>query len=247
MRPLPVGLELRYIEALVAIESICNDSKDCEHEMGALDKFLETLPETFDATSLLDPNVEAIESKLYDGSTIYKYFPSSRRTFFTKPQVRFSPREALNDPFEMSRRWHEISTEALRAYVKDKLNSSLPAAFSSNDLLVSMLAEEMLEKGHILTPEQKQQAQDILESEPGQIFLKSQLIVAQQALLPVVDIIFSQLEATFDQVVNDVVSSSGVLCLTEDALNQQMWAHYADQGKGFVVGFDARHSFFYAP
>jgi Protein of unknown function (DUF2971) len=212
--------------------------------MGALDKFFETLPETFDATSLLDPDVEAIESRLYDKSTIYKYFPSSRRTFFTKPQVRFSPRQALNDPFEMSRRWHEISTEGLRAYVKDKLNSSLPAAFSSKDLLISRLAEEMQDKGQVLTPEQKQQALDILESEAGQAFLKNQLIIAQHALPPVVDVIFSQLEATFDQVVNNVTSSTGVLCLTEDALNQQMWAHYADQGKGFVVGLDPRHSFF---
>ncbi len=144
----------------------------------------------------------------------------------------------------MSRRWHEISTEGLRAYVKDKLNSSLPAALSNTDLHVSVLAEEMLEKGHVLTSEQKQQAQDILESEAGQIFLKNQLIVAQQVLTPVVDIVFSQLETKFDQVVSDVVSSSGVLCLTEDALNQQMGAHYADQGKGFVVGFDPHHSFF---
>jgi len=66
--------------------------------MGALDKFLDTLPETFDAASLLDPDVEAIESTLYDRPTIYKYFPSPRRTFFAKPQLRFSPREALNDP-----------------------------------------------------------------------------------------------------------------------------------------------------
>jgi hypothetical protein len=95
--------------------------------MGALDKFLEKLPETFDPTNLFDPDVEAIESKIYDKSTIYKYFPSSRRAFFTKPQVRFSPREALNDPFEMSRRWREITTEGLKAYVKDKLNASLPA------------------------------------------------------------------------------------------------------------------------
>jgi hypothetical protein len=207
-------------------------------------KFLEKLPETFDLTNLLDPDVEAIENKIYEKSAIYKYFPSSRRTFFTKPQVRFSPRQALNDPFEMSRRWREISTEGLRDYVKDKLNASLPAAFSNKDLLVSILGEGLLEKGHVLTPEQKQHAEDILESEHGRLFLKNQLIVAQQALLPVVDIIFSQLEATFDQVVNNVVSSSGVLCLSEDALSQQMWAHYADQGKGFVVGFNARHPFF---
>jgi hypothetical protein len=82
--------------------------------MGALDQFFDALPETFDATSLLDADVEAIESRLYDQATAYKYFPFARRTFFIKSQFRFSPREALNDPFEMSRRWREISTEGLR-------------------------------------------------------------------------------------------------------------------------------------
>jgi hypothetical protein len=83
-----------------------------------------------------------------------------------------------------------------------------------------------------------------LESEVGQTFWKNQLAVAQQILPPMVDNVFSNLEATFDQLVNNVVASMGVLCLSEDALNQQMWTHYADQGKGFVVGFNARHPFF---
>jgi Protein of unknown function (DUF2971) len=213
-------------------------------KMDALDKFFEKLPDTFDPTKMFDADVEAIENKLYDRSTIYKYFPKSRRAFFQKPQVRFSPREALNDPFEMSRRWREISTEGLRAYVKDKLSATLPVVFSNKELLASMLAEDLLEKGHVLTPEQSRNAQNILESEAGQLFWKNQLADAQQILPPMVDIIFSNLETKFDQVVNDVVSSMGVLCLSEDALNQQMWTHYADQGKGFVVGFNARHPFF---
>jgi hypothetical protein len=212
--------------------------------MGALDKFFEKLPETFDVAKLLDPDVEAIENKLYDKSTIYKYFPYQRRSFFSKPQVRFSPREALNDPFEMSRRWREISTDGIRAYIKDKLSVSLPAAFASKDLLVSMLAEDLLEKGQVLTPEQKQQVEAILAREQGRLFIQNQLVVAQHALPSIVDVIFSQLEATFDDVVNNAISLSGVLCLTEDAHNQQMWAHYADQGKGFVVGLNPRHSFF---
>src|SRR4051812_42615032 len=107
-----------------------------------------------------------------------------------------------------------------------------------------MLAEEMLEKGQVLSLKQKHQAEAILASEPGRLFIQNQLLVAQQAVLPFVDVIFSQVEATFDKIVDNVVSSSGVLCLTEDAHNQQMWAHYADQGKGFVVGFNPHHPFF---
>jgi len=212
--------------------------------MGALDKFFEALPETFDVTKLLEPNVEAIENTIYNGSTVYKYFPSLRRSFFAKPQIRFSPREALNDEFEMSRRWREISAHGIRAFINDKLSVSLPAAFANKDLLVSMLAENLLENGQVLTPEQKQQVEVILVSEQGRLFIQNQLVIAQQALLPVVDAIFTQFEANFDTVVNDAISPMGVFCVTEDALNEQMWAHYADQGKGFVVGFNAQHSFF---
>lgn len=36
----------------------------------------------------------------------------------------------------------------------------------------------------------------------------------------------------------------GVLSLTEDPLNELMWAHYADSHKGFVVGLDTQSEFF---
>jgi hypothetical protein len=110
--------------------------------MGALDDFMDTLPDTFDMTALLDPDVEAIESTVYSKSTIYKYYPAVRVGFFEKPQVRFSPREALNDPSEMTRRWRETSADGLKKYVTDRLNVSIPAAFANKDLLISMLAEE---------------------------------------------------------------------------------------------------------
>ncbi len=121
----------------------------------------------------------------------------------------------------------------------------MPAAFASKELIMSMLVENLQENGQVLTPAQREQAEAILASEQGKRFMENQLVVAQQALPPIVDLIFNQLEANFDTVVNDVISPMGVFCVTEDARNQQMWAHYADQGRGFVVGFDAQHPFFY--
>jgi DUF2971 family protein len=37
----------------------------------------------------------------------------------------------------------------------------------------------------------------------------------------------------------------GVLSLAADPLNLLMWSHYADEHKGFVLEFDARHPFFH--
>jgi hypothetical protein len=39
-------------------------------------------------------------------------------------------------------------------------------------------------------------------------------------------------------------SQLGVLCLTEQPNNHLMWVHYAQNHSGFVLGFDARASFF---
>jgi hypothetical protein len=38
----------------------------------------------------------------------------------------------------------------------------------------------------------------------------------------------------------------GVFCLTEAADSDQMWAEYAGNGKGFVIGFDPNHARFWA-
>lgn len=36
----------------------------------------------------------------------------------------------------------------------------------------------------------------------------------------------------------------GILCLTDNPLNQLMWAHYANEHKGLVLEFDVTHKFF---
>jgi hypothetical protein len=107
-----------------------------------------------------------------------------------------------------------------------------------------MLAEEFIEKGQTLTDAQTMLVDNFLESKAGQDFLSNQLNVGQGMVLPAVDTVFSKSEAEFDQIVNNVVSSTGVLSLTEDALNDRMWTCYADRGKGFVVGMNSQHPFF---
>ena len=212
--------------------------------MGALDRFLEKLPDTFDLTTLFDSGVEVIESTIYPNSTVYKYFPAERRSFFIKPQLRFSPREALNDPFEMTRRWREVRAEGFRRYVQERLESTIPAAMQNKSLLLEMLVEEFSEHGQVMTDAQRGAAEKILESIAGREFLKKQTVLAQTMFPLVVDGVFSQLEGRLDEIAENLVSAMGVLSLTEDPFNHQMWAHYADQGRGFVVGLNSGNAFF---
>jgi hypothetical protein len=115
--------------------------------MGALEKYLQQVPDTFDISNLLDADVEEIESAVYSAPLIYKYFPQSRRSFFERPQVRFSQRMALNDPFEMSVRWKQISTDGLRTYINSRLEQTLPRVLSNTELLIEMVRENFTENG----------------------------------------------------------------------------------------------------
>ena len=116
--------------------------------MGVLERYLEKFPDTFDPTGIFDPDVENIESDRYCEPLIYKYFPSERRAFFTTPQFRFSQREVLNDPFEMSRRWNTAKADGLKTHLRDRLAALLPNILSDGDLQVELFREQLEETGH---------------------------------------------------------------------------------------------------
>jgi hypothetical protein len=212
--------------------------------MGALEKYLDQLPDTFDASQLLDPDVEKFEGTVYTSPLIYKYYSPARRSFFERPQVRFSQREALNDPFEMSRRWNEISADGLRRHVSERLQSTLPKLFLNNNYLIDSLKEHFESEGNALSSAQEIQLSHFLKSDAGKSLISRQLTAAQALMIPAVDYVFSRIETEFQQLVDNVVSKFGILSLTEDPLSQLMWAHYASRGAGFVIGFDAHNSFF---
>jgi hypothetical protein len=46
------------------------------------------------------------------------------------------------------------------------------------------------------------------------------------------------------QMVNTLSQSLGVLCLTTSPCNPLMWAHYGDEHRGFVIGYDVVDEFF---
>lgn len=213
--------------------------------MGALEDFLETLPDTFDVSQLLDPDVDKIESDVHTAPIIYKYLASSRRPqFFKRPQFRFSQREALNDPLEMSTRWNAISTAGLRQYLDHRLHESLPKTFLNSELQVQIFAEEAKKQGMLLSAEQSALVAELLRSDAGKAFQEQQLAQIMALVPLIIDRVFSEIETNFQTLTDNVIGKLGVLSLTEDPLNAQMWAHYASGGAGFVVGLDAHHSFF---
>jgi hypothetical protein len=214
--------------------------------LGLAEKYISGIPDQFDLSSLFDPDVERIEKTKYAADAIYKYFPPVRRGFFSRPQVRFSQKEVLNDPFEMSRRWKEARDIGLREYIETGLKHVLPRVFTDKDVLLERFAEHgEKELGRKITRNERRQLESILTSPTGQTFIQSQLVQAQRLIGPLLDITFARLEADFDKLMEEILAKDGILSLTEDHLNEVMWAHYAENFAGFVVGFDCTNDFFF--
>ncbi|RTL50855.1 MAG: DUF2971 domain-containing protein [Bradyrhizobiaceae bacterium] len=213
--------------------------------MTALERFLDEFGNSFDVSQILDSDVEVIESIRYPNPVIYKYYSSARSGFFSRPQIRFSPREALNDPFEMSRKWKNISADKIRDGLKVSLAESLSATFSNPVLLAEMFNEEQAVQGSPLSESQVSLVRSFLESEQGKAFLERQFKLAAPLVEPMLEHVFAKIESQLEQLLDGTVSKIGVLSLSEDGLSDLMWAHYGECGKGFVVGLKYTDAFFH--
>jgi hypothetical protein len=211
--------------------------------VSVLDDYLDTLPNV-DVSALFNADVEAIEAVNYTNPLVYKYYGARRRPFFERPLLRFSQRESLNDPLEMSQRWKTISTDGLRTCVRADLREKLSEISDNSDLLLKLFQEKSANEGMSLSFSMIAQAQKKLRSAAGRRSVAKQFIETQEVLDRMVDQVFSMIEDQFETLVEGVLSRLGVLSLTEDPLNEQMWAHYADGGRGFIIGLDAHHQFF---
>jgi hypothetical protein len=214
--------------------------------MGALERYLDPLLKDLDVSGLLDPDVESIESDVCTAPVVYKYFSSQRRSFFQKPQLRFTQREALNDPFEMSRRWKAASGDGLKSLVEFHLKSTFPKVLSDKELQKEIFREHVSENGNVLSGLEQEQLEVLIASDAFTSYLEHLSKQANAHAAGLLDMIFSKFESEFDSTVATVVNKMGILSLAEDPLNQPMWAHYAESGSGFVAGFDAQHDFFFS-
>lgn len=146
---------------------------------------------------------------------LYKYFPIERRDLLESQLVRFTQPGDFNDPFELHPSYDLMSKADIAA---------LPEA----------PGQEGSEgpKMRLLTPEVMQAMfASVLPGLQKQIAMRSD----QQGAFSIDNNLLAQ--ATFD-------SKFGILCLTEIPDSLLMWAHYANNHRGFVIQFDETHEFF---
>ena len=150
---------------------------------------------------------------------LYKYLQRARLDVLKAKKIRFTQPGDFNDPFEFRPRIQSVASEEhVRAYVEDNFEQ---------------LVEQQLDKYGALI------------KAPPQPALK-ELLYQQKARIPE---LFRLLEPPMIAKVSSLLDGAlnqnvGVLCLSEVRDSILMWGHYAENHRGFVVGFDSKHPFF---
>lgn len=170
--------------------------------------------------------------------SIFKYFTEDRIDLLQNGLIKFSPPKEFNDPFETfpnfkSMAPHQAIDEFFESFdsepgyyeeilkdclAKDPRFQQLPDPYKK---LMAGIAEKRLEANR---PEMSKQVKDFGSSAMKfQGKLKTLMV---ETTLKAFNLSFA------------------ILCLTEKKDNLLMWAHYANNHKGFVLEFFPNHSFF---
>lgn len=154
--------------------------------------------------------------------SIYKYVVPERVDVLEEALIRFTQPAELNDLFEFRPNIGEVK---------------LADISSENE--VDKIIDINLKKKYQRLPEETRKR--ISYGELVSAYNKEFRSRISSRLEEVLGILIPDV---FAVVMEKVSQSVGVLSMTSDPVSPVMWAHYADQNRGFVFEFDAGHSFF---
>ena len=150
---------------------------------------------------------------------LYKYLPPTRVAVLQRRTIRFTQPCDFNDPFEFR---PFIGSAASDGHVKEHIEANFARQFE----------EEVTRHPELRRLAPAAVIAEVMESlkaqAPGLVRLAEPHLLAKVS--PLIDEAFNR--------------SDGVLCFSEVRDSTLRWAHYTESHRGFVVGFDADHSFF---
>jgi hypothetical protein len=154
-------------------------------------------------------------------SSMFKYFGPERLDVLKGCMVRYSPLGAFNDPFEgrpeiLSVTSPQQAKETFQAVIPEAIKEALDSVPPELKALIPLPMLETLMREQMVAKE-------------------SEILVALQSFTPKISQLMS---STFDK-------SLGAFCLSEVPDSLLMWSHYGASHAGFVLEFDARHTYFH--
>lgn len=206
----------------------------------ALEAFHAAHVNSFDLSVLFSDETKRLEEE-FAGTSVYKYYGEARRGFFKLPQLRFTQKSGLNDPFELTRRWEQFGSPPTRELLTNYVRDPVMAMMRSPDLILELFCERLTEMG---VPFDRNFMAARLKSPEGQLFMAEQAQQTEVMIALVMRTMLDQMSDNSDALVDDLVQKMGIFSVSSSGLSQPMWGLYASSGAGFVVKFHARHDFF---
>ncbi len=133
--------------------------------------------------------------------------------------IRFTQYGDFNDPFELNPNIDKLSEEdEIRKLVEKDFVKLIKEEYEKNPLIKTFISKEVF-----------------IQIAKGKEEAIKNLVVGMEP--KVVQMLPGMLQKTTN-------SLMGALSLSEVYDHELMWSHYADEHRGFVIGFDSTHDFF---
>jgi hypothetical protein len=176
--------------------------------------------------------------------SLYKYLTPDRIDVVQNRFIRFTQHMALNDPFEMKPFFELLAEDAIvKRLVCSGGEETWNAGFSLGYSMSSMVFDEI--KKYFPDESSKRAIEEIRNDLPSYQFLKEQTRQEHPAFVDgLVELAKQRMPELRNVIFTRFNESVGVLSLTQKRDDILMWAHYAQNNKGFVIEFDDTHEFF---
>lgn len=150
---------------------------------------------------------------------LYKYLSQTRIDVIEKNMIRFTQYGDFNDPFELNPNIDKLAEEdEIKNLVGKNFAKLIEEEYDKNAIISAFISKENFI--HLARNKEESIKNLVVDIEPY---------------------IASLLPNMLQQTTNSLL---GALSLSEICDHELMWSHYADEHKGYVIGFDSSHSFF---
>lgn len=160
---------------------------------------------------------------------LYKYMPSSRDSFFRRPQLRFTPSDRFTSLYEcVPKIKGVINLTGTKNAIENQHKRMTAWLISKMPILKEGLLNDFTQ---LICAATLKKAIDLIKE-------NSPLVETQETQSLTAKILGMEFNS----------NTYGILCLTSDPANTLMWEQYTpnlfERHQGFVIGFDSTHPFF---
>lgn len=150
---------------------------------------------------------------------LYKYLPPARIDVIQNCIIRFTQYGDFNDPFELNPNIDKLAEEnEIRKIVDRDFEKIIEEEYSKNPIISAFISKESF----IQLAKNKEE------------FVKN-------AVVGIEPLIVKLLPGMLQKTANSLL---GALSLSEICNHELMWSHYAEDHRGYVIGFDSTAPFF---